>query len=197
MRTQRKKHSRLWVYLLYLGLVTSLILSVTLARYVSTAGGTGTAAVAAMSAAVDGSALTAKPIDMTLAGLRPGGEARTLDFQVVNYTGDTISEVALDYEITVKTTGNLPLTYTLTAEGGDQLVQTGPVLADLASGAAEQTLSGGAFPLTGERQVHTYHLEVTWPREKGSAQYADEIDLVTITVTAWQRLSGEGETTSV
>ncbi len=48
MTTPRKKHSRLWVYLLYLGLVTSLILSVTLAKYASTATGTGTATVAAM-----------------------------------------------------------------------------------------------------------------------------------------------------
>jgi len=192
MRTRRKKHSRLWVYLLYLGLVTSLILSVTLAKYASSASGTGTATVAAMAGSVEG-----KPISMLLDNLRPGGEARTLDFQVVNYSGDAISEVALDYEIKVETTGNLPLTFALSADGTENVVQTGPVLQDSTvgeNGTAEQVLSGGAFPLTGEKQAHAYTLTVTWPEEKNDAGYADEIDLVTVTVTARQRLAGEPST---
>ncbi len=185
MKTQRKKHSRLWVYLLYLGLVTSLILSVTLARYASTAGGTGTATVAAM--AGGGEILVqGQNIEMPLEGLLPGGE-KTLEFQVVNYTGDAISEVAMEYDIKVETTGNLPLTFTLTTTETANGINAGTILAD------GTPLTGGLFPLTEEKQAHTYALTATWPPDKKDARYADEIDLVTVTVTARQKLSNEEE----
>ena len=195
MKTQRKKHNRLWVYLLYLGLVTTLILSVTLARYVSTADGTGTATVAAMAGG-------GEPIQMILDDMLPGGEPKTLEFQVVNYNGDTVSEVALGYEIMVETTGNLPLQFTLTAskaEGADPAgttVGAGAILEN-GDGARFQTLSGGFIPIakdkTGDalaKQAHTYTLTVTWPKENNNKGYADEIDLVTITVLARQQLAG-------
>jgi len=194
MKTQRKKHSRLWVYLLYLGLVTSLILSVTLARYASNAGGTGTATVAAM--AGGGTPITGETIEMPLDGLLPGGEPKTLQFQVVNYSGGKISEVAMDYSVTAATTGNLPLKFTLTAEKNkgaapeSAVIPDGEILAD----SREQTLEGGYFPLTGEEQTHTYTLTITWPDGTGTndADYAYEIDMVTVTVTAQQRLSADG-----
>jgi len=206
MRTRRKKHSRLWAYLLYLGLVTSLILSVTLARYVSTAGGTGTAAVAALAGGLEG-AVEAAPIELPLEGLLPGGEPRTLRFQVVNYTGDRLSEVALDYSITLETTNNLPLTFTLSGQAdkpegqgdlaaipaggailGPDAVQTqGPK-----AGTKTQTLSGGAFDLTGEKQEHTYTLTVNWPEGDKDGNYSQEIDLVTVKVEALQRLQNGG-----
>ncbi len=197
MKTQRKKHSRLWVYLLYLGLVTSLILSVTLARYVSTAGGTGTATVAAMAGG-------GEPIQMTLTQMAPGGTS-SLKFKVVNFSGDAVSEVALDYGIKVDTTGNLPLKFVLTAEkaaGTEDLGTTVTVgeTGEILKGINSQILGDGTFPLAEKRQEHTYTLTVTWPAEKTDANYAsqadagyaDEIDVVTVTVRARQRLSGEG-----
>ncbi len=187
MRTRRKKHSHLWVYLLYLGLVSSLILSVTLARYTTTASGAGTATVAAMAG---GSSLVGEPIRMLLDDMYPGGEAKALKFQVVNYSGEAISEVAIDYEITVTTTGNLPLRFTLSSDPLEDTVPGGAIL----TGGRAQTLAGGSFPLTeGKReQTHTYMLIAEWPAEENDAGYADEIDLVTITVESRQRLAGEG-----
>ncbi len=185
MRIQRKTHSRLWVYLLYLGLVTSLILSVTLARYTSSAQGTGAATVAALAG---GGTLSAGSIEMPLTDLFPGGEPKALDFQVINYTGGVVSEVAMDYTIKVETTGNLPLRFTLTADPGENRVGGGEIL----KGRMEETLTGGFFPLTGEKQVHKYTLTAQWPAGESDAGYANEVDLVTVTVEARQRLSGEG-----
>ncbi len=192
MKTQRKKHSRLWVYLLYLGLVTSLVLSVTLARYASIVDGTGVATVAAMAGEAS---LVGDPIEMPLEGLLPGGAAKTLEFQVVNYSGDVISEVALDYQITVETTGNLPLNFTLTpipaeGENGADMISGGDILQN---GAVTQTLTGGAFSLPGGKQGHTYRRSAAWPAEKSDAGYAHEIDLVTVTVEARQRLNSTGQ----
>lgn len=197
MRTQRKTHSRLWVYLLYLGLVTSLILSATLAKYASGVAGTGTATVAAVAGGAG--VIQPDPIEMPLEGLAPGAEV-ALKFQVVNYSGDTVSEVALDYDITVKTTGNLPLQFTLASEAGENGVK-------ISDGGQEkvpngdailtgQTLTGGAFPLaedaSAQKQAHTYTLKVAWPDGESNAGYADEIDLLTIAIAARQRLAGEG-----
>lgn len=190
MRTQRKKYSRLWVYLLYLGLVSSLILSVTLAKYASSVSGQGTATVAAMAGG-------GEPIQMTLSSLAPGGEPQVLKFKVVNYKDGKISEVALDYDVKVETTGNLPLVYTLTVEGTGNDVKDELILTD---GSKAQTVSG-AFDLDGKEQTHTYTLTANWPtvvdsgKETGvrvdDAGYADEIDLVTVTVEVRQRLSGD------
>jgi len=190
MKTQRKKDDRLWAYLLYLGLVSSLILSVTLAKYASTAAGSGTATVAAMAAGA--------PIEMTLKGMVPGGE-QELNFEVVNYTGEKVSEVALDYKITVTTTGNLPLTYALIPDGtagqvGGTLFAEGS-FQDLPDGRKSQDLAGGAFELIQgadfklEKQTHRYTFKAQWPATEADPGYADEIDLVTITVEARQRLA--------
>ncbi len=181
MKEQRKTHNRLWVFLLYLALVTSLILSVTLARYSSAVVGTGTATVAAM--AGDASST----LQMSLDGMTPGGEDRTLEFRVVNFTAKAVSEVALDYQITVETTGNLPLVFALTADEGENRVPGGTVL----NGVKSQTLTGGAFPLSEEGQAHTYTLTASWPERLNDGGYSREIDLVTVRVEARQRLSGE------
>lgn len=181
MKEQRKANNRLWVFLLYLALVTSLILSVTLARYSSGASGTGTVSVAAM--AGDASST----LQMSLDGMTPGGEERTLEFQVVNFTADAVSEVALDYQITVETTGNLPLVFTLTADAGENRVSGGTIL----DGVKSQTLTGGAFPLSELGQTHTYTLTASWPERLNNDGYSQEIDLVTVQVEAKQRLSGE------
>lgn len=193
MRTPRKKYDRLWLYLLYLGLVTTLILSVTLARYASTTGGSGTATVAAMAGG-------GEPIHMIVENMLPGSAPQTLQFKVVNYKDNAVSEVALDYEITVETTGNLPLKFELAAAGADAAgttVQTGAILAT-GDGAKSQTLTGGCFPLITDaggnaltKQAHTYTLTVTWPKAQSDAGYADEIDLVTVSVSARQQLAGD------
>ncbi len=202
MRTRRKKHSRLWAYLLYLGLVTSLILSVTLARYASTAGGTGTATVAALAGGVEDAA-EAAPIELSLGDLSPG-DTRVLKFKVVNYSGDKRSEVALDYTLTLESTNNLPLTFTLAAQAENQadlvtLPADGAVLGPDTlqtegekMGTRMETLSGGAFDLTGEDQEHTYTLTVTWPAGEYDGNYSQEIDLVTVKVKAIQRLQTGG-----
>lgn len=181
MRTRRKQHSRLWVLLLYLALVTSLILSVTLARYSAGVTGTGAATVAAMAGETSYSTL-----QMPVGGLLPGGTA-TMTFQVVNFTEDAVSEVALDYQISVETTGNLPLEFSV-YEGEPVEPGTGP----------EPTVHTlpyqGEFPLEKGRQTHTYTIAAHWPvsdtGEEKKDGYSQEIDLVSVKVEAKQRISG-------
>lgn len=176
-----KKHltlGRLAGYLLYLSLAGTLFFGVTYARYSSTVTGTGTAEVAALEMNTT--------LDLTgrLQGLAPG-EKRTVGFEVTNFLETSVSEVSQEYSVTVTTTGNLPLTFELTpskteAEG---------TFADAPSGASSTvTWKGGSLPY-GAATTHTYTLTVTLPSGQ-AASYADEIDLVTLTINAQQTKPG-------
>lgn len=132
---------------------------------------------------------------------RPG-ESETIVFSVTNYKGAKVSDVAQDYHITVTTTGNLPLIFTLkavansnpTAEpqfncllpGSEE--STGVRLFEdplvWGNGAAEQSLVGGQMPY-GEPVAHTYALTITCP-EGLTYEENREIDEITVRFQAEQ-----------
>lgn len=173
-----RKHlttGRIAGYLMCLTAVCSVVIGVTYARYASSVGGTATAAVAA----VELGGRTEQPID--LSGMRPG-DHRAVSFQVVNFSGDTISETAQDYTITIKTAGNLPLDFTLTADDA-------AAPARKLEGAAGRwsTALAGSLP-AGISTTHSYTLSIAWPAAQAEAAYADEIDAVTLIVDAVQTL---------
>lgn len=176
-----KKHStlgRMAGYLLYLSLAGTLIFGVTYARYSSTVTGTGTAEVAALEMNTT--------LDLTdrLQDLVPG-QPRTIEFKVTNFHGGLVSEVTQEYSVTVTTTGNLPLEFELTPpETGAE----GTYAAEASSGASTVTWRGGSLPY-GAATTHAYTLTVTLPSGQ-AAGYADEIDLVTLTIDAQQAKPG-------
>ena len=162
-----KKHltaGRIALYLLYLGLTTSLIVSVTYSRYAQEIKGQGVAQVAAV--ALDLTDDNGAQLDLTeqLKGLHPG-EQKELVFAVTNKEGDTVSEVAQEYAITISTTGNLPLTY---------LAGTSPCW------------TGGRLPYSQDGVTHTYTLTIHWPESENITWYMNEIDAVSLTVNAKQ-----------
>lgn len=183
------KRRRWFSYLLYLTLACMLVLSMTYAKYRTTVTGTGTASVAKV--ALGGT------IDLTkLTSVAPN-ETCKIEFQVTNQAenGTTISEVSQEYSITVKTTGNLPLKYTLipkenTADKGDFVtVTTGTPQTVSDSASIVYQWTGGKFPHT-DACTHEYELKISWPSDNGggNAAYADEIDRITLTVDANQAI---------
>ena len=157
-------------YMIYFSLVCALVLGVSFARYYTQISGSGSASVAAV--AMDST------IDLTdqLQDLEPGG-TKAISFQVTNSKNGTTSEVAQEYTITLTTTGNLPLTYTLSGH----VEREAPKAAD----ASPLVWSGGQLPHT-IKASHIYTLMVTWPEEQATAQYSDEIDWMTLSVEAKQ-----------
>lgn len=131
--------------------------------------------------------------------LKPGGETE-IKFEVRNFEappsagGDNkISEVGQEYSVSVKTTGNLPLTYTLTSDTASGNVEGTHVGTDpKESGgtsldpAKEWVWSGGVLPYSESGISHEYTLTVAWPKGQADSAYKDEIDLVTLTVDAMQ-----------
>lgn len=162
-----------------------LVLSPSYAHYTTQVSGTGTASVAVWGSATE----FTTPVQLDQ--LQPGKEVE-FPFTVTNKNGNKISDVAQNYSVTVKSTGNLPFVFQLTADsgkgtaGGTAVTAPDPLV--FTDGAAE--VSGGFLPHTKET-VHAYILTVSWPVDEQStdsadAKYADEIDLVTLTVNAQQ-----------
>ncbi len=182
---ERNKKRRIIRYLAYLALVTTLITSSTLARYAFQGGLDVKNQVAAFAT---GSQIN---FNMPLDDMAPNS-SKEVTFSVVNYEGSRDSEVVLEYDVQVETTGNLPLTFSLAgpegfdASGADnQLVEEGE-LALVSDGARKKgTATGGRLPI-GERVSHDYRLIVSWPVTDEAADYSNEIDMLTVTVSSRQ-----------
>ena len=117
------------------------------------------------------------------------GKTSLYKFKVTNKKDGKVSQVGQEYSITVETTGNLPLKFVLTPDGassGGSLAKTGSGSLTFTDG--KSVVKGGFLPHT-EETTHSYELTVSWPNdEKNEFVYADEIDLVTVTVDAKQTM---------
>lgn len=183
MKKQLTK-SRIIGYLLLLTIASLGVLSATYARYVSQVSGAATATVAAW-----GSDAVLEPLNIDISGLTPG-KSEEYTFQVTNQKDGNVSQVAQEYSFLLETTGNLPLAFTLTSEGTISAGEGSPVSGTTGGGLSMnsgQELTGGILPHT-NKVVHTYKLTVSWPESSNQSDYADEIDLVTLTVKAEQIL---------
>ncbi|RGU93472.1 hypothetical protein DWW31_08995 [Clostridium sp. AF15-17LB] len=178
-----KRHltkSRIIGYLLLFTVMTLLVLSVTYSRFMSMVEGDGKAVLAVWEAQSD--ALT---IDVD--GMKPG-MLKTYEFYITNSKDGVTSDVAQNYTVTVESTNNLPLTYRLSPAGDGQ---EGTVIQEqtLDMSTGKSKMAGGRLPHT-TAATHEYILNVTWPQEHTEAGYADEIDMVTLTVEAEQDNTG-------
>ncbi|MCD2493252.1 hypothetical protein LQE92_11540 [Lacrimispora sp. NSJ-141] len=170
--------TRIIAYLMMMTASVFLVTAVTYSRFYSTAEGDAVAEIAA-------SELGSIPIAIDVSGINPGA-TKTYQFKVVNAKDSQVSQVTQGYSISVKTTDNLPLTFTLSGgssnpAGSGKLVNEGKIVMTGGSGTAE----GGILPHTTETS-HMYTLEVQWPKSETSTEYADEIDMITLQVEAYQ-----------
>ncbi len=173
-------------YLLMLAVASLGIFTATYARYVSQAEETGTVSVA-----VWGAGATLEALSIDVSDLTPGTQ-KTYSFQVTNTKDGKTSQVAQAYTFTIETTENLPLVFSLSSTGsvpegsGTAMAVPGGALV-FQDGKAE--LDGGSLPHT-VPVTHKYELSVSWPDDEDArlSDYADEIDLVTLTVKADQMI---------
>jgi hypothetical protein len=163
-------------YLLCLALICAVMVGMSYARYTTAVSGSQTASVASVS--MEGT--TTQTVDIS--DLSPGQE-KTMEFQVVNFSGDHVSEVAQDYTISVKTSGNLPLTFALSGKD-----PTGSYAGGLSnSSGVWKTSSPGSLP-AGNTASHTYALTIRWPGQASASDYSEEIDTVTLVIDAEQTI---------
>lgn len=159
-------------------LMCSLIAGLSYARFASAVGGTGIAHTAAVEMNTT--------LDLTeeLQGMEPG-EKREITFAVNNSKDGKLSDVVQNYSVSAATTGNLPLTFTLSPRTDEG--QGGAYAGTLTKkdDPPVWSWSGGSLPHSAKIS-HTYTLTVEWPAAQLGESLALEIDLVTLTVEAKQ-----------
>lgn len=169
-------------YLAYLAIVTTLITSTTLAKYSSEE----TLSVKSQVATF----LESSKVDLNVAldDITPGGQ-KEVKFSVVNFEGGKTSDVDLEYEIQVATTGNLPLQFQLTGDlNGDTASADNRLVGELDQSTLKA--AGGRMPLAegaAGKKTHSYTLYVVWPNSADAVKYKNEIDMLTVTISSWQR----------
>ena len=120
---------------------------------------------------------------INVSGIKLGGSVENI-FQVRNYAGDDkASEVAIKYKIVLKTTGNLPLTFTLFY--GDNCVLERSC--DGVGGGQRYTYECSDMFSPNTSEAHSYTLKVEWPSLQNGAQFAGRTDAVYLSVL-WEQM---------
>lgn len=133
---------------------------------------------------------------LNLASILPQNNAYTFEFSIGNQAGEDIAEVDLEYELTLRTTTNLPLTYELymnqsyTDQGGINIIKENTVNLD-EDGTYFRTMTTDKITLKyTEGKTNLYQLVVYFPENYNQENYQDIIELIEINVNG-QQVTGE------
>ena len=150
------------------------------AKYIFQSHGNDSASVARFSPAL----INENNIDIS--GIKKPGDSTTKTFEVRNYSGDSgVSEVTIKYTISLKTTGNLPLTFTLLDANGNSLKVWD---CNGTNGQREykyESLTTVFSP--GTPQSHTYQLKAEWPNTQKDSKFSGMTDAVYVSVK-WEQV---------
>ena len=133
---------------------------------------------------------------LNLASILPQNNAYTFEFSIGNQAGEDIAEVDLEYELTLRTTTNLPLTYELymnqsyTDQGATNIIKENTVNLD-EDGTYFRTMTTDKITLKyTEGKTNLYQLIVYFPENYNQENYQDIIELIEINVNG-QQVTGE------
>ena len=137
-----------------------------------------------------------KTMTINLAELLPQNNAYVFDFSIGNQDGIEMAEVDLEYELSLRTTTNLPLTFELymnenyTDAGATNIIKENNVAQD-EHGTYFRTMSTEKNYLSYKEGVtNLYQLVVYFPANYNKEIYQDIIELLEINVNA-QQVTGE------
>ena len=105
----------------------------------------------------------------------PGYNAE-IGFSVQNYSDDSLPETAMKCKIVLKTTGNIPLTFTLT-DSSENPLQTWECDGTSGKKLYEYSDSSLVFSM-GVKQSQAYKLKAEWKSDKKDARFSGMTDAV-------------------
>ena len=133
-----------------------------------------------------------KTMQLNLASIFPQNDAYVFSFTIGNQDGEKTAEIDLIYDLTIRTTTNLPLTYELymnqeyTDSNAVNIVKTNEIKQD----------DDGTFfrYITVEKEIlnydtpktNTYQLVIHFPENYNTEEYQDIIEMLEITVNSKQ-----------
>lgn len=160
---------RIAALLACLTLITVYMLSGAYSKFYTSASGGDGARVASFSPDFT----SAQVLDVENA--TPGYSAE-MNFFVQNFSGEKMPEVAMKYKIILKTTGNIPLKFTVSNIDGT-IPQD--FVCDGTSGKQEYVYSNDSFVFgTSAQETQTYKLKAEWQAGKNDARFSGMTDAV-------------------
>ena len=152
---------------------------ITSAKYISQSHGNDSASVACFSPSL----ISENNIDISDIK-KPGDVSTEKTFKVQNFSGDSVSEVTMTYTITLKTTGNLPLTFTLLDANGNSLAVWD---CDGTNGQREYKYECPLVFSPGTTQSHAYQLKAEWSNTQNDSKFSGMTDAVYLSVK-WEQV---------
>ena len=128
-----------------------------------------------------------KTMTLNLASLFPQDDAYVYTFSIGNQDGEKTAEIDLVYNLTIRTTTNLPLTYELYMNDGTNNLFEGYTTEQDEFGTYFKTITSSENTFGFEQdETNTYKLQVKFPPEYNSVEYQGIIEALEITVDSQQ-----------
>ena len=115
---------------------------------------------------------------------KPGDSVSEVTFKVQNFSGDSVSEVTMKYTISLKTTGNLPLCFTLLDADGNSLEVWE---CNGTNGQQKYEYESLTVFSPGTPQSHTYQLKAEWSNTQNDSKFSGMTDAVYVSVK-WEQV---------
>ena len=144
------------------------------AKYIFQSHGNDSASVACFSPSL----ISENNIDIS--DIKKPGDSTEKTFKVQNFSGDSVSEVTMKYTISLKTTGNLPLCFTLLDADGNSLEVWD-------YGQREYKYESLTVFSPGTTQSHAYQLKAEWSNTQNDSKFSGMTDAVYVSVK-WEQV---------
>ena len=151
---------------------------ITSAKYIFQSHGNDSASVACFSPSL----ISENNIDIS--DIKKPGDSTEKTFKVQHFSGDNVSEVTMTYTITLKTTGNLPLTFTLLDANGNSLKVWD---CNGTNGQREYKYESPTVFSPGVAQTHNYKIRAQWQADRNAARFSGMTDAVYVSVK-WEQV---------
>ncbi len=187
-RTKRYKRNYIPDFIAICLVVTS-VMSISSARYTSTATVLDTAPIAGFY--VDGNFTNFETVDLTK--LSPeeiivgNKETESFTIDVVNYNETLVSETTLEYSIRLEITENVPITYSIEPIIPIDATSEPQIYVDDFTKTDNGYIAGnGVLPHT-DKVNHTYKISISWEEGMYDPKYSKEVDYVKIYIDTVQK----------
>ena len=148
------------------------------AKYIFQSHGNDSASVACFSPSL----ISENNIDIS--DIKKPGDSTEKTFKVQNFSGDSVSEVTMKYTISLKTTGNLPLCFTLLDADGNSLEVWD---CNGTNGQQEHKYESPTDFSPGTTQSHAYQLKAEWSNTQNDSKFSGMTDAVYVSVK-WEQV---------
>lgn len=126
-----------------------------------------------------------KTMTVNLASIEPRDDKYIYEFTIGNQDGIETAEIDLEYELTLRTTTNLPLTFELYKNETNIIKENNIITDEYGTYFRVLTTEKEFLPYT-EGTTNLYQLVVEFPANYNQEKYQDIIELLEITVNAQQ-----------